>query len=76
MARYHIYVLTVWQENVTEPDRAASWRFILENPRTGQTCDFADAFSLAAALQTGSVDNSLGWDKNVPQESDRKGNSS
>jgi hypothetical protein len=72
MAHYHIYILTVWQENDMKPERGVCRRFILENPRTGQTCDFADAFSLAAALQTGSVDSSPGRDVIAPQKSDRE----
>ena len=70
MAHYHIYLLTVWREPTTQPDQEITWRFGLENPRTGHHRRFADADSLAAALQAGIADGLLGWDNTAPQESD------
>ncbi len=53
MAHYRIYLLTVWQEPHTQLDGESCCRYCLEDPRTGQRRNFADAVSLVAALQTG-----------------------
>ena len=47
---YRIYLLRVWAE--PEPGQPASltWRFRLEDPRTGQQRSFPNAVDLAAAL--------------------------
>jgi hypothetical protein len=47
---YRIYLLTVWQENTRGPPERITWRFRLEDPRTGQQQAFADAVSLMIAL--------------------------
>ena len=47
---YRIYLLTVWQEhNHTQPEMI-TWRFRLEDPRSGQQRVFADAATLMNAL--------------------------
>ena len=48
---YRIYLLTVWQECNRGPPAQITWRFRLENPRTGQQQAFADAATFMAALQ-------------------------
>jgi hypothetical protein len=46
---YRIYLLTVWQEH-TGSSPEITWRFRLEDPRSGQQCVFADAATLMNAL--------------------------
>jgi predicted ester cyclase len=48
---YRIYLLTVWQEQNRGPPDAITWRFRLEDPRSGRQQVFADAATLMAALQ-------------------------
>lgn len=48
---YRIYLLTVWHEQNRGPPRTITWRFRLEDPRTGRQQVFADAASLMTALQ-------------------------
>ncbi|MBX2997891.1 MAG: hypothetical protein KF893_05225 [Caldilineaceae bacterium] len=47
---YRIYLLTVWQEQSRGPPESITWRFRLQDPRTGQQGAFADAESFMAAL--------------------------
>ena len=47
---YRIYLLTVWQEQNRGPPDLITWRFRLEDPRSGQQQVFADAAALMAAL--------------------------
>lgn len=49
---YRIYLLTVWQEQSRGPPPQITWRFRLEDPRTGRQQLFADAPTLLNALQT------------------------
>lgn len=49
---YRIYLLTVWQEQSRGPPPLSTWRFRLEDPRTGQQQLFANATTLMHALQT------------------------
>ena len=53
---YRIYLLTVWQERSRGPPRSnterITWRFRLEDPRTGRQQVFADAAMLMNALHT------------------------
>jgi hypothetical protein len=49
---YRIYLLTVWQERNRGPPATITWRFRLEDPRTGQQQAFADAAALMSALQS------------------------
>ncbi len=55
---YRIYLLTVWQEKNRGPPAQITWRFRLEDPRSGRQQAFADAVTLMAALQaiTGKFD--------------------
>lgn len=52
---YRIYLLTVWQEQSRGPPERVTWRFRLEDPRSGQQQAFADAAALINALQAISV---------------------
>lgn len=47
---YRIYLLTVWQEHTGGPPELITWRFRLEDPRSGQQRVFADAATLMTAL--------------------------
>ena len=47
---YRIYLLTVWQEHNRGPPNLITWRFRLEDPRSGQQQVFADAAALMAAV--------------------------
>ncbi len=48
---YRIYLLTVWQERSRGPPAQITWRFRLEDPRSGRQQAFADAATLMSALQ-------------------------
>jgi hypothetical protein len=48
---YRIYLLTVWQEHNRSPPAMITWRFRLEDPRSGQQRVFADAATLLNALR-------------------------
>jgi hypothetical protein len=48
---YRIYLLTVWQEQTGSPPERITWRFRLEDPRSGQQRVFADAATLMTALR-------------------------
>lgn len=47
---YRIYLLTVWQEHTGGTPEQITWRFRLEDPRSGQHWVFADATALMSAL--------------------------
>ena len=53
---YRIYLLTVWQEHTGSPPELITWRFRLEDPRSGQQHVFADAVTLMSALRDMSND--------------------
>jgi len=46
-----IYLLTVWQGHTCAPQQQISWRFRLEDPRSGWQQVFADAAACMTALQ-------------------------
>ncbi len=48
---YRIYLLTVWQEQSRGPPERVTWRFRLEDPRSGRQQAFADAATFMTALQ-------------------------
>jgi predicted ester cyclase len=48
---YRIYLLTVWQERNRSPPEQITWRFRLEDPRSGRQQVFADAAALMSVLQ-------------------------
>ena len=48
---YRIYLLTVWQEHNRSPPELITWRFRLEDPRSGQQRVFADAATLMNVLR-------------------------
>jgi len=56
---YRIYLLTVWQETTRGPPPLVTWRFRLEDPRSGQQRAFADATTLMRALQLLTVEQSI-----------------
>jgi len=49
--RYWSYLLTMWEERNVDPDRPVTWRFSLQDARTGQRRGFAGLEALVAALQ-------------------------
>ena len=48
---YRIYLLIVWQEHTGREPELITWRFRLEDPRSGQQRVFADAATLMTALR-------------------------
>lgn len=65
---YHIYLLTVWQERSRGPPAAITWRFRLEDPRTGRQQAFTDAGTLMSALQFINIDAGAGEDLETSDE--------
>jgi hypothetical protein len=62
---YRIYLLTVWQEHSRNAAALITWRFRLEDPRSGQQQVFADTATLMNALhEIGSASN----DAQTPEE--------
>ena len=49
--RYRMYLLTCWEERSSDPDTPTRWRFVLEDPRTGQRRGFARLAALMDALE-------------------------
>lgn len=45
-SRYRAYLLRFWEEARGRPDLPGTWRFSLEDPRTGQRQGFADLEAL------------------------------
>ena len=58
-AYYRIYLLIVWQEHNHAQPETITWRFCLEDPRSGRQRVFADAATLMGALDAigGAVDD-------------------
>jgi hypothetical protein len=48
--RYSVYLLRCWQERDNSNDVSATWRFSLEDSRTGKRQGFADLESLMQYL--------------------------
>jgi hypothetical protein len=48
---YRSYLLAFWEERSQSSGAPATWRFSLEDPRTGHRRGFANLEALAAALQ-------------------------
>ncbi|MBI4671706.1 MAG: hypothetical protein HY741_08580 [Chloroflexi bacterium] len=48
--RYRSYLLRFWQEPSEKPQRAGSWRFMLEDPHTGERHGFATFDNLIGHL--------------------------
>ncbi|GEM_PF-2297646 len=48
---YRIYLLTIWQEQNRGPPERITWRFRLEDPRSGRQQVFADAATFMRALE-------------------------
>lgn len=53
---YHVYLLTVWHEHTHTQPALITWRFRLEDPRTGRHRLFADAATLMRALYEIAID--------------------
>ena len=53
---YRIYLSTVWQEHTGSAPEMITWRFRLEDPRSGQQRVFADAATLMIALHEIAID--------------------
>jgi hypothetical protein len=49
--RYHIYLLTIWEERGQETGGGVAWRFRLEDSSTGQQQGFANLEALVAVLE-------------------------
>ncbi|MGD2159485.1 MAG: hypothetical protein PVG32_21590 [Anaerolineales bacterium] len=49
--RYHIYLLTIWEERNQDAGAEAVLRFRLENPSSGQQRGFTSLEPLVAALE-------------------------
>jgi len=47
-----VYVLRLWQEPDDTGEHSARWRFVLEEPKTGQRRGFADLSALVDFLKT------------------------
>lgn len=60
--RYSVYLLRCWQERDSSIDVPATWRFSLEDSRTGKRQGFADLESLMRYLnETLEDDESESW---------------
>jgi hypothetical protein len=55
--RYHIYLLTLWEERNEDPNSPTVWRFRLKDPRTGQQRGFANLQALMATLEQKMVED-------------------
>lgn len=53
---YRIYLLTVWQEHNPTQAELITWRFRLEDPRSGQQSVFADGATLMNTLSEIALD--------------------
>ncbi|MEJ2304397.1 MAG: hypothetical protein P8Y14_22960 [Anaerolineales bacterium] len=49
--RYHIYLLTIWEERGEAADSEVAWRFRLEYPGTGRKEGFASTEALMDFLK-------------------------
>lgn len=49
--RYQVYVLRLWQEQSDSPEHPAIWRFVLEEPKTGQQRGFTSFAALMDFLE-------------------------
>ena len=50
-SRYHVYMLRLWREPTEAEAPSATWRFVLEEPKTGQRRGFADFWALMEFLE-------------------------
>jgi hypothetical protein len=51
-SRYHIFVLSLWEEGGDYPGDSSKWRFSLENARKAERKGFKDLEELTAYLET------------------------
>lgn len=54
-----IYLLTIWQERAASSERAAVWRFSLEDARTGERWGFANLEQILTFLEKQMVIDSV-----------------
>ena len=50
--RYRAYLLRLWETGSLDSGRGVTWRFSLEDPRTGEKRGFADLEGLVAFLES------------------------
>ena len=50
-SRYQVYVLRLWQEPSDTQEPSATWRYVLEEPKTGQRRGFRDLAALMDFLE-------------------------
>ena len=51
-SRYQVFVLRLWQEPGEIQEPSATWRYVLEEPKTGQRRGFADFNALMDFLKS------------------------
>jgi hypothetical protein len=49
-SRYQVYILRLWREPADPPGKPTPWRFVLEEPKTGQRRGFKDFDALMGFL--------------------------
>ena len=49
---YQVYVLRLWQEPAELSEPPSTWRYVLEEPKTGQRRGFADFSTLIDFLKS------------------------
>ena len=49
--RYQVYVLRLWQEPAELSEHPSTWRYVLEEPKTGQRRGFRDLAALMVFLE-------------------------
>ena len=52
LSLYQVFVLRLWQEPGDTSEHCAAWRFVLEDPKTGQRRGFTDLAVLMDFLKT------------------------
>jgi hypothetical protein len=52
LPRYRAYLLRCWEESSVQPGQLGTWRFSLEDTRTGQRRGFATIEAMIDCLQT------------------------
>ena len=50
-SRYQVFVLRLWQEPGEIQEPSATWRYVLEEPKTGQRRGFRDLAALMVFLE-------------------------
>jgi hypothetical protein len=71
LPRYRAYLLRLWQEQTASSERAAIWRTMLEDPKTGQRRGFDGLDSLLAFLRAEIGETHRGDHKESPNEEEQ-----